>query len=311
MDAALKQEEPHASIAVIVCSRNRGAMLSRTLQALREQTTPAAQFDIIVVDDASEDDTRARVLAAASSMPNLRLVASAERIRLARARNFGVENCEARYLLFTDDDCIPARDWVARMRDALEREPIVAGAVQTRREGYLALCHNVSHFYAFMPNRKAGPVRFIAGANMGLRRGVLESVGGFRQVTPHAEDMEFILRAMEAGHRPWFAPEAVVVHAHHRNSLSEVVRYAAEHAESTIHLRRRYRRVLQTPFVLNSPALLLIASPLIATKVCAGIYLNGAMRFWKTLPVVYLTKLAWCFGAARALRRERQGGTPC
>jgi len=300
--------ERRRDTAVIICSRNRGERLCRALTSLNEQTVPANRFETIVVDDASEDDTRERVSALAPSMPNLRLVTLTERTGLAGARNAGVASCTAPYLLFTDDDCVPSGDWVSRMRAALETEGIVAGAVGSFERGYFALCHDVAQFYAFLPCREAGRVQFIAGANMGIRREVLERVGGFRRTTPHAEDMEFILRAREAGYSPWFAPDAVVVHDHRRTSFSDVIGYAANHAESTVHLRQQYRDLLRTPRVLRSPALLLAASPLIALKVSAGIFLNGngMSRFWRTAPVVYLTKLAWCVGAARGLRKHRE-----
>jgi hypothetical protein len=298
--------ERRGETAVIVCSRNRGERLERTLSALHEQSYPADRFEIVVVDDASEDDARERVKALSGTMPNLKLVALPERRGTAGARNAGVESCSAKYLLFTDDDCVPARDWVARTRAALESEGIVAGAVGSFPGGYFALCHDVAQFYGFMPCRESGRVELIAGANMGIRREVLDRVGGFRQPTPHAEDIDFILRAREAGYSPWFAADAVVLHDHRRTTLGELIHYAADHAESTILLRRRHAELLKTPFVLRSPTLLIAAAPLIALKVSAGIFLNGngMSRLWRTAPVVYLTKLAWCIGAARALRRQ-------
>jgi GT2 family glycosyltransferase len=227
---------------------------------------------------------------------------------VAGARNAGVQAALAEQIFFMDDDCIAAPDWVEQMAAAVRRHPLVAGAVATTGDNFSRMCHNIAQFYAFMPSRKAGPVDFIAGASMGFRRETIERVGGFENKERCAEDMEFVLRARTKGYRPWFAPEAAVTHLPDRTSLPDILRYAAQHARSTCLLRQRYA-TLHTPFVLRSPALLLMAAPLIALKVTAGIYAGdrAMLRLWWSAPVVYATKLAWCAGAARALREHGKG----
>lgn len=295
-------------VAVIVCTRNRAALLARTLKALADQSPSSDPFDVLVVDDHSEDETGDLVRRAADAMPDLRLITAPRHGGLASSRNLGVQSCDAQFLLFTDDDCVPAPDWVAHMRTALRRAPIVAGAVESPREGYLALCHNVAEFHAFLPIHPAGRVPFIAGANMALRREVIEETGPFNESLVCAEDMEFALRARAAGYPIRFAPEAVVVHAHQRRRFGEILRYATTHAAATIQLRQAHRELLHTPLPLRSAPLLLLSAPLIALAVSAGVGLRAARtpRVWKTLPMVYLTKLAWCLGAAQGLRQSRR-----
>ena len=297
---------PYAScfVSVIVCTRNRARLLSRNLESLARQDLPATEFETIVVDDGSEDDTAAVCESARRELRNLRYVATGAHVGLARARSVGVQAAGSDYLLFTDDDCIARSDWARRMRDALRTEEIVAGAVDSPRDNYLKLCHNIAQFHEFMPGRKAGPGTFIAGANMGFRRSVLDALNGFDCTARCAEDMELILRACSREHRPHFLPEAVVTHDPERTSLRSIFRYAVEHAATTIHLRNRYRRILRTPFLLRSPLLLIIAAPVIALKVTADVYFRNplvARLFW-TMPTVYALKVAWCFGAARGLR---------
>jgi len=301
------QDRAAAPVAcVIICSYDRAKMLERALRSLAAQTLPPDRFELIVVDDGSRDET-AEVCESLRrhGLPNLKCVHTPHR-GLASARNAGVRSTAAERILFMDDDCIAAPDWVERMIAAVGRHPVIAGAVATTRDNFCRLCHNISQFYAFMPSLKPGPVDFIAGANMGFRRRVIQEVGGFEESVRHAEDMEFILRARENGYRPFFAPEAVVTHLPDRLKLAEIIRYAARHAESTILLRQERRRILRTPFPLRSPALLLAGAPLIAFKVTAGIYAGDRklLRLWWTAPVVYATKLAWCAGAARALHKR-------
>jgi hypothetical protein len=88
--------------------------------------------------------------------------------------------------------------------------------------------------------------------------------------------------------------------------LAAVLKHASEHASKTILLHNQYDALLQTPFVLRSPGLILLAAPLIALVVTLGIYANspGLVRYSWTAPLVYAQKLAWCWGAARGLREN-------
>jgi GT2 family glycosyltransferase len=140
---------------------------------------------------------------------------------------------------------------------------------------------------------------------MGIRRSVLEELGGFDEKS-RVPDMELMLRARSRGHQVHFAPRAVVIHDPDRTSLAAVLKHASEHASKTILLHNQYDALLQTPFVLRSPGLILLAAPLIALVVTLGIYANspGLVRYSWTAPLVYAQKLAWCWGAARGLREN-------
>jgi GT2 family glycosyltransferase len=224
------------------------------------------------------------------------------------SRNKGIKSAEGEFILFTDDDCIANNDWVERMSAALEREPVVAGAVESSESNYIRLCHNIAEFHPFIPGCKRRPVEFIAGANMGFRRSVLDELGGFDAKVKTAEDMEFILRARSKGYRIYLACDAIVTHDHNRTNLDTVFKYSAKHAAETILLRNKYRSLLGTPFVLRSSFLTIMAAPVIALKVTLGIYMHNprlARLFWTT-PLVYALKLAWCWGGACGLESNKR-----
>lgn len=307
-EGATPSDAARPRVSAIVCTYNRAERLERCLRSLARQTPPAGGLEIVVVDDGSTDGTQQMCVRLAGEMPNLRYVSCGANGGLASARNVGLRAARGELLLYTDDDCIAEQDWAVRMSEALEREPMVAGAVGSAPGGYVQLCHNVGHFYGYMPCQRARAVVTMAGANMGFRRADLERVGGFGEGIRCAEDMEMTLRARELGYRPVFCPQAVVLHDPGRNSLRANLRYAMRHAASTVHLRNRYRAMLHTPWLLRSPALLVLASPAVALLVTLRIYLScGALaRRIHTAPVVYALKVAWCVGAARGLREPQE-----
>jgi GT2 family glycosyltransferase len=292
--------------SVIICTYNRASYLRRMLEVLREQTLGPEDFEIIIVDDGSRDTT-ARVCAEMRGrLPNLKYVRNEKNRGLAASRNRGLDIAAGNHILFSDDDCLPSAEWVERLSSALTHEPIVSGAVASTATNFLRLCHNIAQFHAVMPgSRPAGKREFFAGANMAFRRSVFDELGGFDKDALLCEDTELILRARERGYSPMFFPDAVVTHIPHRNNLSSIFSYAVRHASATIHLRNRYRLLLKTPFVLRSPSLILVFAPVIALKVTLSIYLRNPqlLRWPATIPVVLALKFAWCWGAARGLKK--------
>lgn len=260
-----------------------------------------------MVDDGSRDETAEVCDIMRSELPNLRYVSTGSNVGVARARNIGVKVSSGNYILFTDDDCIAAKNWIEGLSAALDREPIAAGALVSPVSNYFKLCHNIAEFHAVMKGKKAGPVDFLAGANMGFRRSVLKELGGFNVRSKFAEDMELVLRARMKGYRVFFVPEAVVMHDPDRSTFTSIVKYSANHASETILLRNKYRSILKTPMVLRSPSLILATAPLMALNVTASIYLRnlGLIKYFPTLPMVFALKLAWCWGASRGLRNQK------
>lgn len=256
-----------------------------------------------MVDDGSTDDTAEACNTVRSELPNMKYVPMGEHVGFSRAGNMGLRTARGDLLLFTDDDCIVQEDWVERMTAALDQEPIIAGTIASPTKNRMKLCHNIDEFHPFLPGRKAGPGNFIAGANMGFRRSVLEELNGFCESEQLCRDMELILRARQKGYQPYHAPDVVVTHDPDRTTFASVLSHSMFRASETIRLRVQYRSLLKTPFVLRSPILLLVCAPLLALKVTTGIYLSNwrlARYFW-TVPFIYTLKLAWCWGAARSL----------
>ena len=297
-------------VSVIICTYNRARLLERALRALTMQTAAFGRYEVIVVDDGSRDDTAETCERMRKELPNMKYVSASQNIGLSGASNLGLRSARGDHILFTDDDCIAHNDWIENMSAALERESVVAGAVTSPISNYIKLCHNIAQFHPFMPGRETGPVTFAAGANMGFRRSVLEELGGFCELDI-ALDTELVLRARSKGYRVHLAPQAVVSHDPDRTKLMTVLRHTSDHASITILLRNRYRSLLRTPFVLRSPILTLLTSPLIALRVTLDIYSGNPelARLIRTAPLVYALNLTWCWGAARGLRRWQRMGT--
>jgi len=106
-------------VSVVIGTRNRSALLCRTLRTVLWQTH--ADLEVLVVDDGSDDDT-AEVVASHPD-PRVALVRQEVSGGVARARNAGLARAQGRYVAFTDDDDLWAPTKVASQLGAIAAMP--------------------------------------------------------------------------------------------------------------------------------------------------------------------------------------------
>lgn len=202
------------ALTVVVPARDAAATIDATLAGLAEQEVPGG-LEVIVVDDGSSDDTPQRVEAA-----GVRLVRRDRGGGAGAARNDGVRAASAPNIAFTDADCVPTPGWAAAGLAALADADLVQGRVTpdptaTRRRFDRTL----------EVVRERG---YYETANLFVRRGIFEQVGGFRDFVleedasarPMGEDVLFGWKARRLGARTAFCDEALVHHAVFRGDLS-------------------------------------------------------------------------------------------
>jgi GT2 family glycosyltransferase len=203
-------------ISVIIPVYNGAQTLPACLQALQAQTHPPDE--IIIVDDGSTDES-----AAVAAQFKVKVLAQPN-LGPAAARNHGAQAAQGNILLFTDADCVPAPDWVARMLAPFV-EPGTAGAkgeYRTRRPELVARFVQQEYQERYDRMAQQPQIDFVDTYSAGYRRSIFLATGGFDPTFPTAsvEDQEFSFRLAEQGYRLQYVPGAVVYHDHDR-SLGE------------------------------------------------------------------------------------------
>ncbi len=194
-------------VSVVVPTHNRADRIVRLLTALAAQlrTEP---FEVVVVDDASTDDTLARLSAVSSSLPfPLVLIESKEQAGPAGARNRGWRAAQGDLIAFIDDDCVPDPGWLHAVVAALDEADIVIGRTKPP-DDQLGLIGPFSNYLDLTHNQS------FSTCNIAYRRQVLEKMEGFDAsfVWPNGEDTDLGLRAVKAGFHDRYEPEARVWH---------------------------------------------------------------------------------------------------
>jgi GT2 family glycosyltransferase len=104
-------------VSVVIATYQRPALLARCLDCLCEQVLAPENYEVIVVSDGPHPFTRNTVLKFHAQHPDMNLVflENPQNGGPAAARNLGWRNASAPLIAFTDDDCMPHRNWLASM----------------------------------------------------------------------------------------------------------------------------------------------------------------------------------------------------
>ncbi len=132
----------HPSIiyTVAICTRNRAALLNRTLGILTKQVLRFSDTEIIVVDNNSSDNT-AEVVA---YFPDVRYLLE-EKLGIAWGRNRAAKDGYGKWLLYVDDDAFPIPEWFQVMRQTIENATPPLHSVADVQNGSLPPMNLSSH----------------------------------------------------------------------------------------------------------------------------------------------------------------------
>ncbi len=230
------------TVAVVVVAYRSAGDLPGCLAAVRDACDDA---ELIVVDNASPDDTAAAV----RGEPGVRLVAMGRNAGFAAACNAGVAAASADYVCFVNPDARPAPGSIGALLEAAGRRPshaLYSGKVVTPAGAvdagccsalpslweYACFASGLSTVFArsrwFDPAALGGwdrgderPVPAVSGAFLLVRKGDYLALGGFdERFFMYSEDVDLSARAGAAGLGPLFVPSAVAVHASGGSSTS-------------------------------------------------------------------------------------------
>lgn len=127
MTQPLKQTGPDPPlVSVVVPTCNRREVLQRCVEALARQTHP--DYEVIVVDDCSTDDTPEFLRRFAADHPdlNIRCLRNEAHAGANPSRNRGIREAKGEFVAFEDSDCIAEADWLDRLVDGFTSDRVAA-----------------------------------------------------------------------------------------------------------------------------------------------------------------------------------------
>ncbi len=197
--------EPHTTISVIIPARNERDNIGGCIESLIAQRYPAALFEIIVVDDHSDDGTAD--IAAEYADRNVRCISLAEHIVPGKKINAykkaaiaaGISQSTGELIITTDADCLAPNSWLLHIAALYEKEKpmmIIAPVIYTCNDSILQLFQltdfmSMQGITAAAHNLKLGNMS--NGANLAFRRSAYEKAGGYEGIDHLASGDDLLL----------------------------------------------------------------------------------------------------------------------
>ena len=175
-------------VSVIICTHNRAFHLRTAIQSVVEQSISHDTYEILVVDNRSDDETR-EVVESFQPACNVRYLFE-PKLGLCHARNKGWESAYGCYVAYLDDDAVASPGWIEAILNAFHRYPN-AGAVGGRVDPIWEadrpdwLSNDLSLGLTILDWSSAPMVLpnldgyWLVGANLAVPRSVIREVGGF------------------------------------------------------------------------------------------------------------------------------------
>ncbi len=217
------------SLSVLVCTRNRARKVERAVVSVLANSY--TDFELIVVDQSTDNATRDAMAAIADE--RVRYIAT-DTVGVAISRNIAIREAAADIVVFTDDDCVCARDWLQSIAAEFAADPQALGVYGrvvpygttgaatwdcvSEADGMIcpALIQSPTRRVV---DRPAAPHLVLGGGNnMSFRKETFQRVGLFNEMLGPGsrigtgEDTEFSYRLLFNRCRLVYAPRPVVEH---------------------------------------------------------------------------------------------------
>lgn len=235
--------------SVIIPTYNRSEKIVLVLEALNKQSLPLDKYEVLVVDNNSQDNTKETIQRCIQRYPDLNIRYLFEKRQgLNFARNLGVQQAQADVLVFLDDDAIPETDWLQALLSTYgdHRIGCVGGKITpgfpkgVRLPRWLSPIFN-GYFSGFDPGVNQNKELtendyFPYGANISFKKEAIISAGFFNPKLDRCGgnliaggETELCLKIRRMGWKIFYTPHAAV---HHLISPNRITRkYFLDHAK--------------------------------------------------------------------------------
>ncbi len=268
--------------SLIIATYNRLNELQELFASVQNLDFSTEQFELVIVDDGSQDGTKEFVTEQKWDFNVLYL--HQQNKGPGEARNHGMRKARGNYFMFIDSDCILPPQYLREIDDFLKHTPLDAiGGPDTYHPSFSPLLKAINYsMTSFIGtggtrgSKKSVTKYYPRSFNMGIKREVYDTIGGMGKLR-HGQDMDFSARIYAAGFKVGLIPDAFVYHKR-RTSLRKFFKQIFNWGVTRINLGRMHKGMLKpihlAPTVVTWGSILTL---LIAPFLGFGKYLLGLM----------------------------------
>ncbi len=199
--------------SIVIPAFNAQKTIRACLEALEHQTVSRSEFEVIVIDDGSKDQTPEIVLEFKNA-----LLFRQKNAGPAMARNRGAKKASAEIIVFLDSDCVPNSNWLEEMLKPFQKTEIAGaqGAYENPLPNWVACFIQLEIEERYQRMKKKPFIDFVGSYSAAYRKKIFLGEGCFDEAFAMAsgEDTDFSFRLAKKGYKMVFASKAIVKHFH-------------------------------------------------------------------------------------------------
>lgn len=240
--------QPGLRASVVVVGFNGEAFLRACLDSLGRNDVPPSAYELLIIDNASEDATVSVAEQFRGRFPHLRVVRNARNVGFPAAVNQAAAVAESPILVLLNQDTVVERDWLSQLLASFERDPSVAAVgsrvVNGKGPGLYAAALEVLYGGICIVHEGNRRTDAVSGCAMAVRLDAFRRVGGFEgSLFMYGEDLDLGHRLRAAGYRIAYAATSVAHHDAVRRARASTRVYMYYTARNrTLVCVRNYRR---------------------------------------------------------------------
>ncbi len=283
--------------SIIVPTYNRAQEIKEFLEFADALQFPKQKFEVIVIDDGSQDDTIDFLQKAGEIFPKLNLHWHQQKNSgPALARNNGASRAKGEFLLFADSDCLLPAGWLSEIEKELNNHKVqFFGGPDKEHPKFSATQKAIS--YAMTSFLTTGGIRGKRkknfqprSFNMGIKASAFQTVGGFSDLR-FGEDIDLSLKLSEKGFASRLFPKAWVYHKRRAN-LRQFFKQVLNSGSARINLGSLHPKTTKIVHLLPTAFALSVAAMLVGSAFCPFallpilaysllVYLSAALQYKK------------------------------
>lgn len=262
--AHTRKDNPEVS--VIVASHRLQWIEDLCERLLKQNCRDTLPYEIIIVTDYRNDHF-------AQKYPGIRWIFYPD-LSISRKRNEGIRSASGNYIGFTDDDCIPAPDWVSTGYRYLEKNDGVAGV-----EGYTRV--DVAESRGTAGEYKRLEKRGFRTNNIFYRKKDLDGAGHFdTRFSVQREDIDLAFTLLSQGKKIDYCNDLTVVHRFREGEPWDLLKNCVNRRFDPLLYKKHpglYRKYIKSPFPLSILFSLFLFVPLMAALAGVSRYRNAVL----------------------------------
>ncbi len=210
-------------ISVVVCIFNGHKTLKLALESLIKQKYPNSNYEIVLVDDGSDDCSKeiCENFIFENQKNELKITyVYQENSGLSSARNTGIDIAKGKIVAFIDQDAVADKNWIFNIEKAFSDEIIggVGGRLKLLNDhSKVAKFINIVRFHQMF-----GPSEYmndVIGTNMAYNRSVFYKIGGFYDIMKYRGDETNYIVKLKQFYKISYATSAIVYHPREESFL--------------------------------------------------------------------------------------------